>query len=129
MKYPVLIHKENDTDFGATIPDIPGCFTAGKTINEVLENIQEAVFCYYEGEDITIAPVPSSIEDLMNQNSLYVEGAFWLLADIDFSFLSRKKIQIEISVPEYKLAIIDKAAEKRGMSRSDFLIQAAENAA
>ncbi|MBF0201382.1 MAG: type II toxin-antitoxin system HicB family antitoxin [Desulfamplus sp.] len=127
MKYPVLIHKEIDTDFGATIPDIPGCFTSGKTIQEVLENIQEAVSCYYEGEDITFPPVPSNIEDLMKQNDLYVEGGFWMLADIDFSFLSKKEIQIEISIPEYKLAIIDKAAEKRGMSRSDFLIQTVEN--
>ncbi|MBF0259288.1 MAG: type II toxin-antitoxin system HicB family antitoxin [Desulfamplus sp.] len=126
MKYPVLIHKDTDSEFGVTLPDIPGCFTAGKTINEALKNLQEAVVCYYDGENINVPPEVSKIEDLVKRKDLHVKDGFWLLADIDFSFLSKKTVRIKITIPEYKLAMIDRAAEKRGLTRSAFLINATE---
>jgi len=126
MKYPVLIHKDADSEFGLTIPDIPGCFTSGKSISEALKNLQEAVVCYYEGENTTVPPDASKIEDVINRQDIDVEGGFWLLADIDFSFLSKKSIRVNITIPEYKLAMIDRAATKRGLTRSAFLVQAAE---
>lgn len=126
MEYPVLIHKETDSEYGVTVPDIPGCFTSGKTVREALKNLQEAVSCYYEGEDIDTPPEPSNVEDLMSREDLYTEGGFWLLADIDFSFLSKKIVRINVTMPEYKLTMIDRAAKKLGMSRSAFLVRAAE---
>jgi predicted RNase H-like HicB family nuclease len=43
MKYPVLIHKEDETEYGVTIPDIPGCFTLGKSVDDAIRNVQDAV--------------------------------------------------------------------------------------
>ena len=125
MKYPVLIHKEDDTTYGVTIPDIPGCFSAGDTIDQALANIQEAVELYYEGESL-VPPEPSEIEALMKDKGLYTEGGFWFLADIDFSFLSKKTVRVNITVPEYKLAMIDRKAKKMLLSRSAFLVACAE---
>ena len=31
MKYPVIIHKDENPGYGVTIPDIPGCFACGDT--------------------------------------------------------------------------------------------------
>lgn len=28
MKYPVVIHKDENSDYGVTFPDLPGCFSA-----------------------------------------------------------------------------------------------------
>jgi len=36
MKYPIVIHKDPKSDYGVTIPDLPGCFSAGSTIEEGL---------------------------------------------------------------------------------------------
>jgi hypothetical protein len=36
MRYPVVIHKDESSDFGVTIPDIPGCFSAGDTYDDAL---------------------------------------------------------------------------------------------
>ncbi|MBF0377418.1 MAG: type II toxin-antitoxin system HicB family antitoxin [Desulfamplus sp.] len=127
MKYPVLIHKDADSEFGLTIPDIPGCFTSGKSISEALQNLQEAVICYYDGENTNVPPDASKIEDVINRQDIDAEGGFWLLADIDFSFLSKKSIRVNITIPEYKLAMIDRGAAKRGLTRSAFLVQAAES--
>ena len=34
MNYPIVIHKDADSDYGVTVPDLPGCFSAGKTLDE-----------------------------------------------------------------------------------------------
>ena len=38
MKYPVNIHKDDETGYGVTIPDIPGCFSYGDTQEEAILN-------------------------------------------------------------------------------------------
>jgi len=127
MKYPVIIHKDEDTGYGVTLPDIPGCFSLGDTLDEAIRNIQAAVELYYDGENITAPPQASKIEDLV-KSDLYTKNGFWVLADIDFSFLSSKTVRINITLPEYKLSLIDKAAKARGLSRSAFLAECAEHA-
>jgi HicB_like antitoxin of bacterial toxin-antitoxin system len=34
MRYPVVVHKDPDSDYGVTVPDLPGCFSAGETLPE-----------------------------------------------------------------------------------------------
>lgn len=126
-QYPILVHKEEGTAYGVTIPNISGCFTAGDTIEEAIENVQEAVECYYEGKNVGELPTASKIEDLVQNKTLYAEGGFWVLVEVDFSFLSTKTCRINITVPEFKLARIDMAAKKRNLTRSAFLVQAAES--
>ena len=46
MRYPVVIHKDPDSDYGVTVPDLPGCFSAGTTLDEVLVNAREAIECH-----------------------------------------------------------------------------------
>lgn len=36
MRYPIVIHKAPSSDYGLTIPDLPGCFSAGSTIEEAI---------------------------------------------------------------------------------------------
>lgn len=43
MKFPVVIHKDADSDFSVTVPDVPGCFSAGSTFSQALENVHEAL--------------------------------------------------------------------------------------
>ncbi len=39
MRYPVLVHKDPESDYGVTVPDLPGCFSAGETLNEAREQV------------------------------------------------------------------------------------------
>ncbi|NUO10431.1 MAG: type II toxin-antitoxin system HicB family antitoxin [Candidatus Brocadia sp.] len=125
MYFPVVIHKDKESGYGATIPDIPGCFTVGGTLDEALANIQEAVECHLEGE--TEVPKPSSIDKYIQHHDY--KGGVWVLVDIDLSFLSGKTVRINITVPERILRKIDKAAKKRGVPRSVFLVDAASKIA
>jgi len=58
MKYPVVIHKDVNSDYGVTFPDIPGCFSFGKSIEEALAMSQEAAECHIEGILFDSEPIP-----------------------------------------------------------------------
>lgn len=43
MKLHVVIEQDESGYYAAEVPALPGCFSQGKTREEALENIQEAV--------------------------------------------------------------------------------------
>ena len=43
MRYPVVIHKDKASDYGVTVPDLPGCFSAGDTMEDALTSVIEAI--------------------------------------------------------------------------------------
>jgi len=56
-KFNVLIEQDEDGLYVASVPDIPGCYTQGKTVKEVLERIKEAVEVCLETEKDEIIPM------------------------------------------------------------------------
>jgi len=64
MKYRVLVECDEDGVFVVGVPSLPGCLSQGKTRDEALRNIKEAIDLYLEsleahGEAI---PPPTSEE-------------------------------------------------------------------
>jgi predicted RNase H-like HicB family nuclease len=41
--YAVVIHEEPQGGFWAEVPALPGCYSQGETVEELLENIREAM--------------------------------------------------------------------------------------
>jgi len=41
--YLVRISKDPESDWGASVPDLPGCVATGKTIDVALRRIQGAI--------------------------------------------------------------------------------------
>lgn len=39
MRFPTIIHKDAGSDYGDTVSDLPGCFTAGTSTDEALEYV------------------------------------------------------------------------------------------
>jgi predicted RNase H-like HicB family nuclease len=62
MQYTVIIEKEATTDWGAWVPDLPGCAAVGETREEVERLIREAMALRLRGmrEDGDPIPAPSS---------------------------------------------------------------------
>ena len=60
-KYAVIIER-GPNNLSAYIPDLPGCVTTGKTLEEIECNIREAVELHLEGmlEDGEPIPEPST---------------------------------------------------------------------
>lgn len=125
MNYPVVIHKDKDSDYGVTVPDLPGCFSAGETMEEALENAHEAILCHAEGLMVDGEPVPSptSIDNHKN-NELYKDGV-WALVAVDFSKISGKAKRVNITIPERLLVQVDNYAKKKGETRSGLFLSAA----
>ena len=47
-KYSVVVEKGMDGYFIAEVPELPGCYSQGKTMKEVMANIKEAIELYIE---------------------------------------------------------------------------------
>lgn len=60
MKLPVVLHKDPDSVYGVTIPDIPGCFSAGATVAQALDNTKEALALHFEGLVADGDPLPEA---------------------------------------------------------------------
>ncbi len=43
LNFTVLIEQDEDGIFIAKVPDISGCYTQGKTVQEVMERVKEAI--------------------------------------------------------------------------------------
>ena len=56
--YPIVIDKDPDSDYGVIMPDLPGCFTAGDTVEDVLKQAREAIECHLEGLLLYGDPIP-----------------------------------------------------------------------
>jgi predicted RNase H-like HicB family nuclease len=121
MLFPVVIHKDPDSCYGVTIPDLPGCFTAGDTLDEALRNLQEAVELHLEDEERVPAPSPI---DRWARDPGFADGIF-ALVDVDLDFLADETLRVNISVKRSILARIDRAAKAAGEDRSEFLVRAA----
>jgi predicted RNase H-like HicB family nuclease len=126
MKMPIAIHKDPDTSYGVTVPNIPGCFSAGDTLDEAIKNAGDAIYQHVGvmlelGEAVDLKA--SSVEDLAGQEDY--AGAIWALVDVDLSKLSTKAERINITMPSYVLTKIDAYTATRPESRSGFLARAA----
>ena len=53
-----MIHKDKGTDYGVTIPDLPGCFSAAATMDEAIAMAREAIELHLEGMIEQGIPVP-----------------------------------------------------------------------
>jgi predicted RNase H-like HicB family nuclease len=62
--YIALIHKDENTSYGVSFPDVPGCISAGDTLDEALANAAEALAGHLAlmREDSEAEPVARSPE-------------------------------------------------------------------
>lgn len=57
MRY-VLLYKDEDDYWIAEVPSLPGCHSNGKTREEALTNVREAIEVYIEALEQDNLPVP-----------------------------------------------------------------------
>ena len=125
MRYPVVIHKDKSSDYGVTVPDLPGCFSAGDTLEDALTQAVEAIECHLEGlllDGDEIPPAQSIETHVKNRD---YAGGTWALVSVDLSRLASKAKRINITLPERVLALVDEQARREGETRSGLLARAA----
>ncbi|MEL6780215.1 MAG: type II toxin-antitoxin system HicB family antitoxin [Cyanobacteria bacterium J06597_16] len=82
MHYPVVIHKDTNSDYGVTVPDLPGCFSAGQSVAESLDNTLEAIACHLQGLRMDGEAVPAlSAISTHQQNPDFADG-IWTFIEV-----------------------------------------------
>lgn len=70
MKYRVLVEQDEDGIFIASVPELPGCISQGKTRDEAMSNIKDAVLGYLISLKKHNEPIPLPItEELVEVNA------------------------------------------------------------
>lgn len=125
MRFPIVIHKDACSGYGVTVPDLPGCFSAGDTLDEAMESAREAIACHIEGLLMDGEPIPARASLEEHQADDEHRDGVWAIVHVDISKLSSKTRRINITLPERVLAIVDQAAVRERQSRSGLLVRAA----
>jgi len=120
-----IFHKDPDSDYGVTVPDLPGCFSAGATIDEALANAVEAIECHVEGLMLDSEPIPTPKSVEHHKDNADFSGGTWALVNVDLTKLSGKAKRVNITLPERVLSLIDDYAARYRETRSGFMAQAA----
>ncbi len=125
MLFPIFIFKDKSSDFGVIVPSLPGCYSAGKTLDEAIENSREAIELHLEGlvEDGQEIPEQGKIDDY---KKYLKEGGIAALVEVDTSAFAGQSERVNVTFPKRLLARIDKASEKLGTTRSGLLQSAAK---
>ena len=125
MQFAIVIHHDDDTSYGVAAPDLPGCFSGGRTAEEAFANAHEAILLHLEGTiaDGEAVPEPRPLESHLDNEDY--QGGIWGLVDIDLEAIPDRAVRVNITVPARLLATIDRWANLESESRSGFLTKAA----
>lgn len=63
MRYRAIIYKDEGGTFIAECPSLPGCVSQGKTRQEALKNIKDAIKGYVASLKKHHEPIPPGIEE------------------------------------------------------------------
>ncbi|MEE8145337.1 MAG: type II toxin-antitoxin system HicB family antitoxin [Kiloniellales bacterium] len=113
--YIAFIRKADDSDFSVEFPDLPGCATAGRDMDEALAFAREALAGHLEelaaaGDPV---PAPSNLEAAMADP----EFADAVAVLVPAPEVRGKAVPVTLTMDEVLLATVDKVAGPRGRSR------------
>ena len=121
MKYAVVVHHDDGTAYGVSVPDLPGCFSAGDSFDEALDNAIEAIELHLEGMAEEGMDIPSAEPIEAHLDDPDDAGGTWGFVEIDLTPYLGKTEKINVTLPS---AVIRKIDAKH-KNRSRFLAEAA----
>lgn len=129
MKFPIAIEPgTRKAAFGVVVPDLPGCFSAGDTIEEAFENAVEAIEVHCEVLAEKNGVMPDSKGMNYWQKNRDYKGWTWGIVDVPVEKYFGPAEKINITVPAGMLRKIDEWTKAHGQTRSGFLVEAAAQA-
>src|SRR5271166_2070799 len=126
MRYPIAIEPRTEhSDYGVVIPDLPGCFSAGDTLEEAIAGAEEAGLAWIDaaldaGESV---PPPSSLEAIRAKPQY--SGWILSLVTIDPAALDDTVERVNITLPRRILRRLDEEARAAGDTRSGYIAKLA----
>ena len=125
LVYPIAIYKDEGSDYGVVVPDLPGCVSAGDSITDAIVEAHEAIYTHLQGMamDGEVFPEASAVESFGALEE-YNDVLTWGAVTIDLDKVSAEKDRYNVSLPKWLVAQIDAHAP----DRSAFLAESAAHA-
>src|SRR5580700_9406549 len=108
MRYPIAIEIGTETAaYGVVVPDLPGCFSAGDTLDEAVTAAEEAAAAWIDATLDTggAVPTPSSIEAVRARPE-YAGWVYGVIA-VDPAALDSTVERVNITLPRRILLRLD----------------------
>jgi predicted RNase H-like HicB family nuclease len=127
MRYIAFIHKDPESCYGVSFPDMPGCTSAGDTLDEAVANAVDALSGHVRMMDMDgdAVPAPRSLEEIIADPELVEDREGALLSAIALVKDRGSSTRINVSLDLGLLEAIDAEARSRKQTRSAFLASAA----
>ena len=120
MHYVAVIDKDPGSAYGIQFPEVPGCYSAADSFDDIVPNAIEALSLFFEdGEPVP----PRGIEAVREQVAGSIaEGAVLMM--IPYVRDRKRVVRVNLSLEKGFLDTLDEAARMRGMTRSAFVQKA-----
>ncbi|MDE0254291.1 MAG: CopG family transcriptional regulator [Boseongicola sp. SB0673_bin_14] len=121
MHYVAVIDKDPGSAYGVRFPEVPGCYSAADSFDDIVPNAIEALSLFFEDCE----PMPSrGIEAVREQVAGSIaEGAVLMM--IPYVQDRKRVVRVNLSLEKGFVDTLDEAARMRGMTRSAFVQKAA----
>lgn len=110
--YPALFHPNEDGSFTITYPDLPGCITEGKSLENAMYMAQSALtqWLEYAADNKQVVPSASHLQDIRTSSNEFVN---LIRADIK----DGRAVKRTVSIPKW----MDDKVSESGLSLSRVL--------
>jgi predicted RNase H-like HicB family nuclease len=126
-KYTAVLAGVGTEQVDVAFPDFPGCVTVGKSVVEAHERAKEALSFHIQSMVEDGDPLPAGGDDhalIAMVREYEAEGYRAVVAAVDVDIPSGRAKRINVTMPEYVLAALDRWAKTHGESRSGVLATA-----
>lgn len=119
--YPAIVEADAD-GYSVFFPDVPGCVSGGRTLQEAAENAEEALQAHLHlaAENGEAVPEPTPLDQVAPETDIKEAGRLLVRAEA-----GAKPVRVNVMLPGDLLAALDRYAERTGYTRSGLLAQAA----
>lgn len=127
MRFIAFVHKEPDSCYGVSFPDVPGCTSAGDTLDEALANAIDALSGHIRlmEADGDAVPTPRTLEEIYAYPELKQDSEGAIISAVPLVRDRGSTTRINVSLDLGLLEAIDGLAKQRSQTRSAFLASAA----
>lgn len=127
MRFIAFVHKEPNSCYGVSFPDVPGCTSAGDTLDEALSNAVDALSGHIRlmEADMDAIPSPRTLEEIYDDPEVKNEAEGAIISAVPLVRDRGSTTRINVSLDLGLLEAIDGLAKQRSQTRSAFLASAA----
>ena len=126
--FPAIVERGAEPGYSVFFPDLPGCASAGDTLQEAAQHAEQALQLHLRGivEDGDAIPEASELDAIVRDPQ--VDEMARVLVRASLPDAPSRAVRLNVTLPESLVKAIDRHARTRGITRSGFLAKAAQRA-